>query len=191
MNPMNLRKILAGLAALSCLCASAWSQIQPGRAINITISGVPAEEKARFDLVYPVSESGMINMPFIGQVRAAGLRGDQLAAALQSRYKAAGIYTNPTFQVIESTSKKIEEQVVVVGGQVRRPGPVPYNRMLTLYQAVQNAGGPTEFGSMARVKLYRAGNQKQNDQTVQKFMQIPQEPDDTIEVPEKKWYSGK
>ena len=191
MNPMNLRKILCGLATLSCLCASAWSQIQAGRAINITISGVPTEEKTRFDLVYPVSESGMINMPFIGQVRAAGLRGEQLAAALESRYKAAGIYTHPTFQVIESTSKKIEDQVVVVGGQVRRPGPVPYNRTLTLYQAIQNAGGPTEFGSMYRVKLYRAGQQKQYNLTEQKYMQILLEPDDTIEVPQKHWYDGK
>jgi len=167
------------------LTASAWAQIQPGRAINITISGVPSEEKSRFDLVYPVSEAGTINMPFIGQVRAAGLRAEQLAAALESRYKAAGIYTHPTFQVIDSSSKRLEEQVVVVGGQVRRTGPVPYNRMLTLYQAIQAAGGATEFGSMYRVKLYRAGKQKQYDLTVMKYMQIPLEPDDTIEVPEK------
>lgn len=172
---------------MCCLSASAWAQIQPGRAINITISGVPAEEKARFDLVYPVSDSGTINMPFIGQVKAAGLRGNQLAASLESRYKAAGIYTHPTFQVIESTSDKIAEQVVVVGGQVRRPGPVPYNRTLTLYQAIQNGGGPTEFGSMKRVKLFRAGKQKVYDLREMKYMQIPLEPDDTIEVPQKDW----
>ena len=185
---MNLKNILSGLAALCSLSASAWAQIQPGRAINITISGVPTEEKSRFDLVYPVSEAGTINMPLIGQVRAAGLRGDQLAAALESRYKSAGIYTHPTFQVIDSSSWKIEEQVVVVGGQVRRSGMVPYNRTLTLYQAIQNAGGPTEFGSMYRVKLFRGGKQKQYDLTEQKYMQIPMEPDDTIEVPQKNWY---
>ena len=184
---MNLRKILVCLAALCGLCAPAWAQIQPGRAINITISGVPAEEKTRFDLVYPVSDSGTINMPFIGQVKAAGLRGNQLAAILESRYKAAGIYTHPTFQVIESTSDKIAEQVVVVGGQVRRPGPVPYNRTLTLYQAVQNGGGATEFGSMKRVKLFRGGKQKIYDLREMKYMQIPLEPDDTIEVPQKDW----
>ena len=188
---MNLRKLSTVLSALCCLAAPAQAQIQPGRAINITISGVPSEEKSRFELVYPVSESGTINMPFIGQVKAAGLRGEQLQALLESRYKAAGIYTHPTFQVIDSNNRKPEEQIVVVGGQVRRPGQVPYNRTLTLYQAVQNAGGATEFGSMYRVKLYRGTKQKQYDLTDMKYMQIPLEPDDTIEVPEKHWYDGK
>lgn len=182
---MNLKQFLTGLFVLWCLSAPVWAQIQPGRAIIITISGVPTEEKARFDLNYPVSESGMINMPLIGQVKAAGLRADQLQAVLQQRYKSAGIYTQPTFQVIDSTAGKIVEQLVVVGGQVRRTGPVPYNRNMTLYQAIQNAGGPTEFGSMKRVKLLRAGKQKQYDLTKLEYMQIPLEPDDTIEVPQK------
>ena len=182
---MNIKRIVSGLLALFCMSASVLAQIQPGRAIQITISGVPTDEKARFDLVYPVSEAGTINMPFIGQVKAAGLRAEQLAATLESRYKAAGIYTHPTFQVIDSSARKIEEQVVVVGVQVRRTGPVPYNRNLTLYQAIQNAGGATEFGSMKRVKLIRNGQQKQYDLTQLQFMQIPLEPDDTIEVPQK------
>ena len=182
---MNLNRIAAALLALGCLCSSAWAQIQPGRAVQITISGVPTEEKARFDLIYPVSEAGTINLPFIGQVRAAGLRAEQLQTVLESRYKSAGIYTHPTFQVIDSSSKRIEEQVVVVGGQVRKTGPVPYNRTMTLYQAIQNAGGPTEFGSMKRVKLLRNGQQKQYDLTQLQFMQIPLEPNDTIEVPQK------
>lgn len=182
---MNLKRIVAGLFALFCMSAPVLAQIQAGRAIIVTISGVPTEEKARFDVNYPVSESGMINMPLIGQVKAAGLRADELQAVLESRYKSAGIYTHPTFQVIDSSAVKIVEQLVVVGGQVRRPGPVPYNRNLTLYQAIQNAGGATEFGSMKRVKLIRNGQQKQYDLTILKFMQIPLEPDDTIEIPQK------
>jgi protein involved in polysaccharide export with SLBB domain len=182
---MNIKRILAVLFAIGCVSSTVLAQIQPGRAIQITVSGVPADEKARFDPIYPVSESGTINMPFIGQVRAAGLRGDQLAAALESRYKSAGIYTHPTFQVIDSSSKKIEEQVVILGGQVRAPGPKPYNRTLTLWQAIQSAGGPTEFGSMRRVVLLRKGNSKTYDVTKTQFQQIPLEPDDTIDVPQK------
>jgi polysaccharide export outer membrane protein len=184
---MNLKRIVFGLIALYGLSAPVWSQIQPGRAIQITISGVPTEEKARFDPIYPVSEGGTINMPFIGQVKASGLRAEQLAASLESRYRSAGIYTHPTFQVIDSSARKLEEQMVVVGGQVRKTGPVPYNRTMTLYQAIQNAGGANEFGSMKRVKLLRAGKQKIYNLTELKYMQIPLEPDDTIEVPQKDW----
>jgi protein involved in polysaccharide export with SLBB domain len=62
---------------------------------------------------------------------------------------------------------------------------VPYNRNLTLYQAIANAGGATEFGSMKRVKLIRAGKQRLYDLTQLQNMQIPLEPDDTIEIPQK------
>lgn len=187
---MNFKRIASVLFAMLCMSASLLAQIQPGRAIQITISGVPAEDKSRFDSIYPVSESGTINMPYIGQVKASGLRAEQLASVLESRYKSAGIYSRPTIQVIDSTTQKIDEQVVVVGGQVRRPGPVPYGRNLTIYQAIQAAGGATEFGSMKRVKLLRAGKQRQYDLSQLQFMQIPLEPNDTIEVPQKTPWGG-
>jgi protein involved in polysaccharide export with SLBB domain len=184
---MNAKSLFVSLLALLCMASSAFSQIQAGRAIQITVSGVPAEEKGRFDPVYPVSESGMINMPFIGPVRAAGMSSDGLQSMLESRYKAAGIYRNPTFQVIDNDAKRIVEQMVHVGGFVRGPGPKPYNRNLTLWQAIQAAGGANEFGSMKRVKLTRRGSMKQYDCTKAQFQQIPLEPDDTIEVPQKNW----
>lgn len=168
-----------------CLSASAFGQIQAGKAVQVTISGVPPEEKVRIDGIYPVSEAGLINMPFIDQVRAAGLRNEDLAVALQNRYKSAGIYTNPTIQVISKFTDRIDEQVVYLGGQVRKTGPVPFVQGLTLYQAVQAGGGPTEFGSIKRVKLFRGGSQKLYDLTQAQFMRIPLEPNDTIEVPQK------
>jgi polysaccharide export outer membrane protein len=54
-----------------------------------------------------------------------------------------------------------------------------------LYQAIQAAGGPTEFGSMKRVKLFRGGRQTMYDVTKSQFMSIPVQPNDTIEVPQK------
>lgn len=172
---------LAWLIGLVPLAA----QIQPGRAIQITISGVPPEEKNRFDPIYPVSESGMINLPFIGGVRAAGLRAEQLAAVLTQRYKSAGIYTDPVFQVIDSNAKSIDQQVVYFGGDVRNPGPVPYNRNLTLYQALQAAGGANEFGSIKRIMLFRNGRSRQIDLSQAESMNIILEPNDTVEVPRK------
>ncbi|MBM3862568.1 MAG: hypothetical protein FJ385_01255 [Verrucomicrobia bacterium] len=183
---MHFHRFLFALVFLILGCHSAaQAQIQPGRAIQISISGVPAEEKARFDPLYPVSETGMINMPFIGPIRAAGLRSEQLAAALEQRYKSAQIYTNPTFQVIDTSAKSIEEQVVYLGGQIRKTGPIPYLRGMTMYQAIQSAGGATEFGSMKRIRLYRSGKSKEYDLTKQQFMDIPLEPNDTVEVPHK------
>jgi len=187
---MFSKKILVELFVLIYFAFSAFAGIEAGKAIQITISGVPNEEKGRIDGIYPVSDSGYINMPFIGNVHAANLKNEDLAVSLQSRYKSLGIYTNPTIQVISNSGDSIDEQRVHIGGQVRSPGPKPFNKGLTLYQAIQAAGGPTEFGSMKRVKLFRKGRQTQYDLSKSQFMSVPVQPNDTIEVPQKNMLGG-
>lgn len=176
---------------MTCIFASpVFSQvIQAGKSVTITIAGVPNEEMARFSPgKFPVSEAGTVNMPFIGQVRAAGLRSDQLAASLQNAYRSAEIYTNPTFQVIsDSENAEFNQLTVYVGGQVRKTGPIPFNRGLTLYQAITAAGGPTEFGSVRRVRVHRGPNSQVYDITKSQFMNVRLEAGDTIDVPQKDW----
>ena len=166
--------------------ASAQTTIQPGRAVEIRILGVPPDEKAKIDGQYPVSDSGTINVPFVGIVQASGMKPEGLARVIEDRLRSQEIYRNPTIHVISSDTSAIVNEMVHVGGQVRKTGPVKYNRGLTLYQAISSAGGPTEFGSMKRVKVYRAGREKQYDLTDPEFMHIPLEPNDTIEVPQKR-----
>ena len=184
---MNVKTLLfAALASLlMVLNALGQSEIKAGRAIQLSINGVPSEDKARFDGPYPVSDTGMINLPYIGLMRAAGLKSDQLARSIQSAYVSRQIYTNPTVNVLVNSSDTLVEELVTVGGQVTRPGPVKYMQGLTLYQAVQAGGGATPFGSMKRVKLYRAGKMKEYNLTQGQFMAVPLQPGDTIEVPQK------
>ncbi len=183
---MNFKSLLLTFLSLLLIQISTEAQIQAGKAINITISNVPDEDKVTVTGVYPVSENGMINMPHIGLVRAAGLQSQDLANSLQTRYKTAGIYTNPTIQVITNAQdSQVDQETVTVGGQVRRPGPVPFGKDLTLWQAVQAAGGATEFGSMKRVILFRDGKQKPYDLTQAQFMRVPLQRNDTIDVPQK------
>ncbi len=183
---MNLMKLFLAILSALALILPATAQIQSGKSINITISNVPDQDRSTVSGVYPVSDSGTINMPFIGHVRAAGLRNEQLASSLESQYKSAGIYTHPTIQVITNAElTSVNQETVVIGGQVRRPGPVPFTRELTLWGAIQAAGGATEFGSMGRVTLTREGKQKTYDVRKAQFMQIPLQRNDTIEVPQK------
>ena len=185
---MTLKFFYATVLVLSCLVTPAMSQIEAGTSVQITIMGVPVEEKGKIDAVYPVSESGTLNMPFIGVIRAAGMRPEALASSIQNAYRSQQIYTNPTIQVIDTRGGlTAREQMVHVGGQVRRTGPVMYQRNLTIYQAVQAAGGATEFGSLRRVKLFRDGKTQVFDITDPQSMGIPLRPDDTLEVPQKNW----
>ena len=164
--------------------ANAQTTIEKGRAIEIRILGVPAEEMNRVNSVYPVSEQGTIRMPFIGSIRAAGLSPESLARTIESQYKSKQIYTNPTIQVLATSNETVVEYTVFVGGHVRRPGPVRYNRGMTIYQAVQAAGGEDEFGAMNRVSLLRNGSVRTYNLKETKPKTILVEPNDTIEVPE-------
>jgi protein involved in polysaccharide export with SLBB domain len=188
---MNLKNISALLLAICCLISPVFSEIEAGQSVKIKIMGVPAEEKAKIDEVYPVSKKGMVNLPFIGEIRAAGMESDELAKSIQNTYRVEGIYNHATIQVI---ANEIEDapllQVVHIGGQVREPGPRPFAKGLTVFQAVQAAGGATEFGSMKRVTLFREGKQQKiNLETIEGKGVITQ-PLDTIEVPQKGPFGG-
>ncbi len=188
MKHLNIRSFFYFLLGLIFTISPVMSQIEAGTSVQITIMGVPAEEKGKIDALYPVSQNGTVNLPFIGKMRAAGMSPEALSAAIQSAYRSAQIYTSPTIQVISTTEGGgVREEMVHIGGQVRRPGPAKYNNNLTIYQAIQAAGGATEFGSLKRVKLYRGGKTQTFDLTNPQFMRVPLRPDDTIEVPQKNW----
>ena len=74
---------------------------------------------------------------------------------------------------------------VIVGGQVRAPGPVEYTKELTLFAAVQMARGATEFGAMTRVKVIREGKTTEYDLSKDKNKTVTLKPSDIIEVPQK------
>ena len=183
---MNIRQVLyfCAVAIVSPAILYSQSEIKPGKAVNITIKGVPAEEQAKIDGQYSVTDGGVINMPYIGPIRAAGLRPGDLAANIQSSYRAQGIYRTPTIQVFSNAvGTSVDEQEVTIGGEVRKTGPVKFTLGLTLYQAIQAAGGANDFGTLKRVILFRDGSQKRYDVTQPQFMTIPLEPSDTIQVP--------
>ena len=89
-----------------------------------------------------------------------------------------------TDQSMASRLRKAETASVTVGGLVREPGSVGFLSGMTLWQAVQKAGGATEFGSMRRVKLYRDGKQKTFDLTKPAAMSEILKANDTVEVPQ-------
>lgn len=183
------RIIFSSLLMQVLLVAPIFSQIEAGRSVQIAIMGVPSEEKSKIDAIYPVSESGTINLPFIGRIRASGMNADSLAVAIQNAYKRAEIYNEPTIQVFSTTlGGAVENEVVHLGGQVRKTGPITFQKNLTIYQAIQTAGGATEFGSLKRVKLFRRGKTQVFDVTDDQSKNVALEPDDTIEIPQKNWF---
>ena len=175
------------LLTLAMLPMNLLGQIEPGSAIVVSIQGVPTTEQGRINATYPVSERGTITMWHIGTIHASGLQPDVLARKIEAAYRNAEIYTSPTIQILADSSDKLTQQLITVGGKVRAPGPKPFSRNMTLYDAVMAAGGPTEFGAINRVKLYRNGKAFTYDLTQGAHKLLKVYPRDTIDVPQKNW----
>ena len=184
---MNLKNLFCWVVALVSLAGAATAQIRPDTAVQITITGVPQDEQGQINGMYPVAAGGTITMPHIGAVRAVGMTPSAVARSIEAAYRAAEIYTTPTIQVIADDRGKPNIRRVVVGGYVRRPGPVELVNGMTLWQVIQAAGGENEFGSIKRVILRRAGKQRILDLRQSQFKEIQLEENDSIEVPQKSW----
>jgi len=182
-----MKTIIALFATILGL-SSAFGQIESKQMLDIKITGVPVSEKARLDNLYQVSSSGTIDMWVIGTVRASGLTNSQLAATIASKYKAAGIYNAPTFIVTsqrEGNDRGLK--TFTVGGQVRTPGAKPWSIGMTLYNAIQAAGGETPFGAIGRVKLYRNGSVYTYDLRIDQHKTVKIYEKDMIDVPQTNW----
>lgn len=167
---------------------SVFGQISNKQMLNIKITGVPISEQTRIDNDYQVSGSGTIDMWAIGTIRAAGLTNSQLASTIAAKYKAAGIYNTPTFIVI--SQREVGDAGVktfTVGGQVKSAGPRPWSIGMTLYEAVQSAGGETTFGAINRVKLFRNGKAYQYNLKNDKHKTLKIYENDIIDVPQTDW----
>ena len=87
-----------------------------------------------------VRPDGMITLPLLQDIKAAGLRPDELRAKIVEA--AAKLIEDPNVSV---TVRQINSRNVFIVGQVVRPGGYPVSGQMTVMQMISVAGGLTEF----------------------------------------------
>jgi protein involved in polysaccharide export with SLBB domain len=142
---------LLSLLLLALLPAKADQVLRDGDVFRLAIGGAPRDYTSDFELEYTISD-GMVTIPLIGRMRAAGLTPNSLAGAIEKRLKDEKIFTNPT--VILNQTQNVRK--IVVGGAVRAPGAQPWTNDMTLTHAIAAASGPSEWAE-DKVKLIRGG----------------------------------
>lgn len=128
--------------------ATSTAQLRPGDSLNIALQGVP---DASTNTVQ-IDEQGLISLPFIGAIPAAGLSTAELPLRIRETYIAKKIY--PTVDV----SVSVTERYIYVGGEVQRPGRIIWTPDLTVAKAIQSAGGFTLYAKETAVSLIRDKN---------------------------------
>jgi protein involved in polysaccharide export with SLBB domain len=149
-----LRSLLAFLM-LACSAFGQESILASGVTVQVRLAGVPPEEINMVNGPYTISTSGTLTLPHLkSEIKATGLRPTELASRIAAAYKAAEIYTNPNI-VVQTNKDPTGDFVVSVGGEVRTPRAVQIRPGLDLFGAITEAGGPSEFADMKKVRLIR------------------------------------
>jgi polysaccharide export outer membrane protein len=106
------------------------------------------------DLTQPqvqVDEAGMISLPLVGALPAAGLTTTELSRAIETAYGARYL-RDPQVNV---TLIDARPRTVAVEGQVGRPGVYELQPGYTLLSAMALAGSPSQDAKLDEVLLFR------------------------------------
>ena len=181
---MRILLLLFLLAGATPLFAQA--TLRPGDTIEIRLSGVPADEIQQFSAPYTLDDQGMLNLPYIGALKAGGLMQNVVQENVERKLISDGIYTHPTITVIVQPSSRF----VNVGGAVRSPGRIAFTPDLTIMSAINAAGGFNDFADQRKVRWVHEGRVAMVD--VRKLRKDPTLdskifPGDQIEVAQSLW----
>lgn len=108
-----------------------------------------------------ITDTGELDVPYIGRVRATGKTCDQLASEIKRKLEADFYYKATVKLGIDLVNVRPSGPMVLgkvyVSGQVRAPGPqdlMPGEKTM-LSAVIMKAGGGTQFGEMHKVKITR------------------------------------
>jgi polysaccharide export outer membrane protein len=105
---------------------------------------------------FPVRPDGMISMVLLGDVKAAGLTPEQLAANLTAQYKK--YVQDPLVTVLV---QQVNSQRIFIVGEVGHVGPIPITPGMTPLQAIASAGGLSPYAHKTRIYILRGPQGKQ------------------------------
>ncbi|TPW12521.1 MAG: polysaccharide export protein, partial [bacterium] len=122
-------------------------RLGPGDEIRISLWGAIQQ-----DFFGVVDREGSVSLPEIGPVPAAGMTLAAFEERLRQSYSRT--FTGTKLAVSLGRLRRIQ---VVVAGDVLRPGAYFLSPVSNVFNAVFFAGGPTEAGSLRRIRIVRDG----------------------------------
>jgi polysaccharide export outer membrane protein len=125
--------------------------VGPFDRVSIDVYGVPEISRT-----VNVDASGVISLPLVGIVPAAGKTATELAAAIADRLRGRYV-RNPEVTVNTETVN----QTITVEGEVEQPGLYPVTGRMTLIRAVATARGLSEYANSNHIVVFRQVNGKQ------------------------------
>ncbi|ALL14890.1 polysaccharide biosynthesis/export family protein [Caulobacter henricii] len=140
--------------------------------VRVTVYGEPTLSGEFF-----VTGSGVVSLPLIGEVKAAGLSLSQFQQAVQSSL-SDGYLKDPRVSAEVLTFRPF-----YILGEVSKPGTYPYTSGLTVMNAVATAGGYTYRADKKQVFVKRNGATEEQKLALDPTVTVA--PGDTIRIGER------
>jgi polysaccharide export outer membrane protein len=112
------------------------------------------------DQTQKIRRDGKVSLPFIGEVTAAGKKVIDFQHELVSRYEAH-LENSEVLVTLENGLAG-----VIVSGFANKPGKIVFDRPTTVFQAIMEAGGVSDYGSPSNVHLTRIINGEQQTEII-------------------------
>ena len=129
--------------------------LSPGDTVKLTFTGAPELNQSQ-----KIMADGKVSLPQIGEVNAAGKSLAQFQSDLVRLYRPK--LTNSDLLVTLDSGL----MQVYVSGAVRKPGKLSFEAPTTILQAIAEAGGATEFGTLKNVRVVRLDQGQQRVHTL-------------------------
>lgn len=112
------------------------------------VSGGASSQTGMQMVTYLVDENGMIEYPFLGQIKVGGQTISEISANIQEKVD----------QYLENASVFVKSvnRTITVLGEVRAPGQIlMVKNELTIFEALGGAGDITDYGKRKNIKVLR------------------------------------
>ena len=140
-------------------------RLSPGDVIKLSFA-----EESDLDQTQKIRRDGKVSLPFLGEVTAAGKRVIDFQRELVRRYEDD--LENPDVLVTLENGPA----TVIISGFATYPGKITFERPTTVYQAIMQSGGVSDYGSLSNIHLTRIINGVQRTERINLRPSIHGEP---------------
>jgi polysaccharide export outer membrane protein len=130
-------------------------KLSPGDTIKVSYA-----DETIPDQVQKIRRDGKVSLPLIGEVTAAGKRIIDFQNGLISLYEPH-VENSEVLVTLETG-----QATVIVSGFANKPGKLSFDRPTTVFQAIMEAGGVSDYGSPSNVHLTRTINGEQRTEII-------------------------
>lgn len=126
---------------------------------------------------FEIDASGIVSMPLIGNLKAAGLTQRQLEEQIKAKL-SAGYMRDPRVNV-----EVLNYRPFYILGEISKPGEYPYRNGMNVMSAVAVAGGFTYRANDRTVYIRRAGSTDEHSYPITTTTMV--RPGDILRIPER------